>query len=510
MSKGVTSKVNITPLLTRGPLQLSSNCRYGMLKSGILTATIIAVFASKALRLVVQPFYGTRNYMFEQHSYAYDVPANPLREGDLFYKHEVGRWTFDNRLYAIIAGSAVFIFAFFGVVAQTPFLTARGCDSPFVGRVCQVLDMAYVGTMLYGTDREYIDAEYDKIDLNEAEVVWIDQTGLSAQLEYPEGYFQIANPDQFAQQQAMLDSTSNPYDFNSSSGFPPISPPVESGNSLIDTPAIKPKNNPKARPDKLPDSPFDSSEVDGDSTADANKGTTNVEGGKKPDDKQSANTNTQKPESPLTSDPVNAVDINRRPIQDLGNTVNDLIAKNELDLQTPFTGSVKGKLNKDGRIDPKTLKLLIESADPDMQKVVQEGVLAIDAAGFLKYLSLLSGRDLDMMLQQDDKNISATVQSEMESPTRANTIRTGLQLLLTTMRDKKRNDPAADQNDKDDLAILDGAKVEVNGKRVVITFTVPKEVAHPMIQRKLAEQAAEMKKPSGNAMTPQNTNTAAK
>lgn len=449
--------------------------------------------------------------MFEQHSYAFDVPAEPLREGDLFYKYEVGRWKLDNRIYGIFAGAAVFIFAFFGVLAQTQILTARGCESPFVGRVCQVLDLAYVGTMLYGTDREYIDAEYDKIDLNEAEVVWIDQTGVPAQLEYPEGYFQVANPEQFAmQQQAMLNGTSAPYDFNTS-GFPPISPPVESGSSLIDTPAIKPRNNPKARPNKLPDSPFDLSDVDEDTTADANsnKGATNVESNKKPDADQTANANTKKPE-PLTSDPVNAVDINRRPIEDLGNTVNDLIAKNELDLQTPFTGSVKGKLNKDGRIDPKSLKLLIESTDPDMQKVVQDGVLAIDAAGFLKYLSLLSGRDLDMLLQQDDKNISATVQSEMESATRANTIRTGLQLLLTTIRDRKKNDPNADQNDKDDLAILEGAKVEVDGKRVVITFTVPKAVAHPMIQRKLAEQAAELKKPSGNAMTPQDNDTAAK
>lgn len=447
--------------------------------------------------------------MFEQQSYAFDVPAEPLREGDLFYKHEVGRWKIDNRILAIFGGAAVFIFAFFGVLAQTPMLlTARGCESPFVGRVCQVLDMTYVAAMIYGTDREYIDAEYDKIDLNEADVVWIDQTGVPAQMEYPEGYFQIANPEQFAMQQAMLNGT-NPYDFNTQ-GFPPPTPPVQSGSSLIDTPAIAPKKNPKARPNNLPDSPFDLSDVDGDSTADANsnKGTTNVPPNKKPDDKQTANANTQKPEQPISSDPVDAVDLNRRPLADLGNTVNELLAKNEVDLQTPFVGSVKGKLNKDGRIDPKSLKLLIESSDPDMQKVVQEGVLAIDAAGFLKYLTLLSGRDLDMMLQQDDKNISATVQSEMESVTRANTIRTGLQLLLTTIRDKKRNDPAADQNDKDDLALLEGAKVEVNGKKVVISFMVPKEIAHPMIQRKLAEQAAEMKKPTGNAMTPQGSNTA--
>lgn len=447
--------------------------------------------------------------MFEQQSYAFDVPAEPLREGDLFYQHEVGRWKIDNRIMAIFAGSAVLIFAFFGVLAQTPMLlTARGCESPFVGRVCQVLDMTYVAAMIYGTDREYIDAEYDKIDLNDAEVVWIDQTGVPAQMEYPEGYFQIANPEQFAMQQAMLNGT-NPYDFNTQ-GFPPPTPPVQSGSSLIDTPAIAPKKNPKARPNNLPDSPFELPDEDDTADANSNKGKTNVDPGKKPDDKQTANNNTQKPEQPISSDPVNAVDLNKRPIADLGNTVNDLIAKNELDLKTPFVGNVKGKLTKEGRIDPKSLKLLIESPDPDMQKVVQEGVLAIDAAGFLKYLSLLSGRDLEMQLKQDEANISATIQSEMETTTRATSISTGLQFLLTTARDKKRNDPNADQNDKDDLALLEGAKIEAVGKRIVITFTVPKEIAHPMIERKLAEQAAEMRKPSGNAMTPQNSNTAAK
>ena len=46
----------------------------------------------------------------------------------------------------------------------------------------------------------------------------------------------------------------------------------------------------------LPDSPFEL--PDEDSTADANdnKGSTNVPSNKKPDDKQTANTNTQKPE----------------------------------------------------------------------------------------------------------------------------------------------------------------------------------------------------------------------
>lgn len=445
--------------------------------------------------------------MFEQQSYAFDVPAEPLREGDLFYEHEVGRWRIDNRILGIFAGAAVFIFAFFGVIGQTPILTARGCDSPFVGRVCQVLDMAYVGAMIYGTDREYVDAEYDKIDLNEAEVVWIDQTGVPAQLEYPEGYFQIANPEQFAMQQAMLNGTTSPYDFNTS-GFPPVTPPVQSGSSLIDTPAKAPKKNPKARPNNLPDSPFDLSDVNGDSTADANsnKGTNNVDPGKKPNANQTANANTQKPES---NGSIDSVEINKRPIQDLGNSVNELVAKNELDLQTPFIGSAKGRLNKEGRIDAKTLKLQIESTDPDMQKIVQDGILAIDAAGYLQYLKAISGKDFDLLLKQDEENMSATVQSEMESETRARSIKSGLDLALSLAKAKKQSE-TADQNDKDDLILLEGAKIEAVGKKVIITFVVPKEIVHPMIQRKLAEQAAEMKKPTGNAMTPQGSNTAIK
>ena len=447
--------------------------------------------------------------MFEQESYSFEVPAEPLREGDLFYKYEVGRWQLNNRIYAILAIATVVNFAFFGVLAQTNVLTARGCDSPFVGRVCQVLDMAYVGAMLYGTDREYVDAAYDKIDLDEAEVVWIDQTGVPAQLEYPEGYFQLANPEQFAQQQAMLANSYPTTDGFNTSGFPPVSPPIQSGSSLVDTPAIAPKNNPKARPNNLPDSPFDLSDVNSDSSADnTNKGKTNVNSNKKPNDNQTANTNTQNPERPK-SESLDAIEINKRPIADLGTSVNDLVAKNELDLQTPFIGSAKGKLNKDGRIDSKTLKLQIESPDPDMQKVVQDGILAIDAAGYLKYLSAISGRDFDLLLKQDEANISATVQSEMESETRAKTIKSSLDLALSIAKAKKQG-ADADQDDKDDLILLQGAKIETVGKRVVITFIVPKGIAHPMIQRKLAEQAAELKKPSGNAMTPQSSNTAAK
>lgn len=442
--------------------------------------------------------------MFEQQLYSFEGPAEPSREGDLFHSYEVKSWNLSTRIYQILAISLVLNLAILGFVGQAELLTTRGCDSPFVGRVCQVLDMAYVGTVLFGTDREYVDAAYEKVDLEDAEITYIDVSGVTPPLDYPEGYFQIANPEQYAmlqQQQATDPLATTP-------GYLAPGIPSTSGNSIFDTQAKAPKYNPNPVQGDLPSDPLAGIDTSG---ADKPKrprkeksgSTTNVNS-ETPDETQTA----KEPKVDKT-DPVSGVNINKRPIEDLGNMVNDLTAKNELDLQTEFVGSAKGKLTKDGRIDPKTLKLQIQSPDADMQKVVQEGILAIDAAGYLQYLKDLSGKNFDLLLKQDQENISAVVQSEMESDKRASSIKSSLDLALSIAKMNKTSDQA-DQNDKDDLLLLENAKIETVGNKVIITFTVPKTIAHPMIQRKLAEQAAEMKKPSGNAQTQVNNNTAIK
>jgi hypothetical protein len=444
--------------------------------------------------------------MFEQQSYAYDVPADELREGDLFYQHEVGRWKFDNRLYAIIAGSAVFIFAFFGGVAQTPFLTARGCDSPFVGRVCQVLDMAYVGSVLFGTEREMADAEYERTQLGEADVVWIDQTGVPTQMEYPEGYFQIANPEQFQAQQAMLNGTSNPYDFNTS-GFPVTTPPVQSGSSLIDTPAIAPKKNPKARPDKLPDSPFDLSDVNGE---DADKTANTNTNSNKTDSKVAQNKPSPSPspaEDESTPDKF-GIFLNKRPMRvKAEETIADINA-NKVKTDTNFKVVVTGTLGlaKDGKtvvlkntkpvIDPKAPK-----NDPAMEKLVQDWILAVGDAGWFGYLDKLKSKQLTITIEQNDAELVASVKADQPSENLARSAASGLNVVLQG---------AALAVKDDEKTFLEKAIVTAEGKTFVLNFAIPKPIVQEMIQRKLAEQAAGTQKPSGITMTPQGHKTAEK
>jgi len=120
--------------------------------------------------------------MFEQELYNEPVKT---QEGDLFHNYEIKNWELGPRFYKILATSAILNLAAIGFIAQTDLLTRKGCDSPWAGRVCQVLDMAYVGTMLFGTEREYVDKEYEKIDLGDSDITFIDASNIEPRFSYP-------------------------------------------------------------------------------------------------------------------------------------------------------------------------------------------------------------------------------------------------------------------------------------------------------------------------------------
>lgn len=455
--------------------------------------------------------------MFEQESYDKATVQAESQPGDLFNKYEIKNWEFSPLIYKILVASAVLHIAVLAFIAQTNILTMRGCDSPWVGRVCQVVDMAYVGAMVFGTEREYVDEAYENIDLGDAEITYIDVTGQEPQLTYPEGYFQIANPVQYAmlQQQATNGTDGMPLPGVNPGSFTTI--PNNDGD-LLKTRPNYPAANPNAFKDDSSTSLFkeEGSNSSGGPVARRKGGIGKVgrpsnANSSVPDPNQTANanTNTQPTPQPVTpTDPISGVEINKRPMVDLGNWVNEKVEKKEVDLQTQFTVNAKGKLDKNGRLDPKTFSYVTAaSPDEDMVEVVKRSIEALNVAGYLQYLKDLSGKDFNLLLQQDTENISAVVQSEMESDRRATSIKSGLDLLISIAKSRKSGSEA-DQNDKDDLLLLENAKVETDGKKVVIKFTVPKTIAHPMIQRKLAEQAAEMQKPSGITPGKPDNNTA--
>ena len=78
------------------------------------------------------------------------------QDKELFQDYEIRNWNYSPRLYKILAGAAVFNLLAVFVMGQTDVLTTRGCDSPMVSRVCQVIDTIYVGSMLVGSDSEFV------------------------------------------------------------------------------------------------------------------------------------------------------------------------------------------------------------------------------------------------------------------------------------------------------------------------------------------------------------------
>lgn len=449
--------------------------------------------------------------MFEQELYNQETPAAPTQEGDLFHKYEIKPWEFSPRIYKIIGVAALANLLFFTGVAQTNVMTMRGCESPFVGRVCQVLDMAYVGTVLFGTEREYVDVAYEKTDLGDAEITFISMDRNEPMFEYPPGYFQ-PEPEQPIDPLTGFSTSGTEY-------APGIHSNPTLGNNI--PPQRLPKYNREAT----------TGEAEGWGTPAGNNPTITRDKNGKLGNGKTGNANSENNDTAETpkvdpTDPVGGVEVNKRPYTDLGKVVIGLLENDAIKLGDEFQIRGKGKLTKEGRLDPKTFRYTeTKVSNPEMLAVLKRSFEAISESGHLKYLELLSGKDLEIDLRQDQATLSAIIQSELESDTRARSITSGLSSVLSLAVYKKteavalmekENDPTKVTellDDKDDLELLRNVSITSDGKKIVIKFLVPQPTAQKMIERKLddlkKEKAAEQK-PNGNAGIRPGNNTAVK
>ena len=78
-------------------------------------------------------------------------------------------------------------------------LSKSACESAFVNDVCEVLDTVYIGSrMLAKSAGGYTDEDYQQPELADARVIWTEiLENPEPPLEYPEGYFLIANPEDY-------------------------------------------------------------------------------------------------------------------------------------------------------------------------------------------------------------------------------------------------------------------------------------------------------------------------
>ncbi len=456
------------------------------------------------------------------------LPPQPqyLPEAELFEQYEIKNWNFSPRLYKIVAVSAVFNILALFVFTQGNLLTTRGCDSPMVSKVCQVLDTVYVGGVLFGTDSEFVSKDYDPTNLEDAEITYIDVSGQTPPLTYPEGYFAIANPEEFALRQQQMMNAENPNGFEmpptGSIPFPGMSsnqPPMSSTPDLMNTKPSFPKPNNNAVIGDLPtstsgrnpiasnptrkfprpknqrptkaisnESPNELPDLDEDDTAE-NKSDKD----KKPDPKQ----------QDVNSLPVAEEIINKKPLQDFGEDVLDKVEAKKVDLTKAFMVVMEGTITKEGKFDPKKSGYVKLDGDQEMVNVAKSAIEAIGDSGILTYLQKFDVEKINFTLVQDDKQIYAIITSDQKSESKAKTVSSGLNTAISIGK--------ATVKEEDTLALLNAAKVENKGKSFVLNFKLDKNIAQELINRQLQKAQAKRQQkqtPNGTAEAKPNQNSA--
>jgi hypothetical protein len=452
--------------------------------------------------------------MFEQ-SYANTAPAEPAKQGDFLYGYEIRSWQLTPRLYQILAASAVINLIFVAILAQTPILTAKGCDSPLVGKVCQVLDTVYVGALLFGTDREYADVEYDPTRLEpDDDITFVDVSNLEAPLQYPEGYFQLANPEQqyglinesalnngFAAPGIPLNPTTMPNLTDTPQVLPtPNENPIQGTLPSFDNPTITtPKTRRGGGRIRTPNSTLAQTDVNANSNPTLPNVTT-----------PNANASAQQDQAVVDD---NGVFINKRPLVDQAKETLAQIQASQVKLDTPFKIVIEGTLGpgKDGKTvvlkNPKQIKDPNVKNDPVIEKLVTDWILRVGDSGWLGYLDKfdtkkkLKSRKVSIAVEQNSSDFVASLRSEQPSEPEAGTAASGLSLILQV---------GAKATSGDEQVFLSNASTTSDGKFLVFNFKMPTADVQQIIQRKLADLEKSVNQPNSTAVVGPTNNNASK
>jgi hypothetical protein len=414
-----------------------------------------------------------------------------MQEQQIFQHYELKNWEFSPRIYKILAASAILnIFLVIGL-AQANFLTAKSCDTPLMSQVCSVLDAVYVGSMILDTDTGYVNEEYVKTELEDADITFIDLTGSDKfpPLEYPAGYFAVANPETLIDDSiistADLAQNTNPTLGNTY--IPGITGNTKNptiNNGTITDLSTKPQATPK--PNKNPVIGVLPGE---NPTVKKNQPT------KKPTNENSTqeqanvqeNTDNTNQNQETKSEPVKDVTINREVLKTFGSFVKGEVVNNKVDLNQPFKIVAEGPLTKDGKFDitqdKKTKKsktqITFSEGNPQMVSIAKNALEAIGDSGVLGYLRNFGAENVKITLIQDGEKIAARIESDLKDANKANTMASGLNTLLSLAKGRENLN-------EDEKLLLSGAqKPTSNGSMFIVDFAIPKEAAQGMINRNL-------------------------
>lgn len=417
-----------------------------------------------------------------------------MEEKELFENYEHNVWEFTPNFYKIIGLAVVLNFLGLFAIGQFNIFSTRGCDTPYVGIVCQAMDSAYIASVFYGKGFEADSRPYDKIDIPDEEVVTV--IDVTDQLKYPDGYFALANPTENSENPSPLDNFNTPID--------PLNPTPSQKSDGELPPQVLPTPNDKVGKQEDVKSPWEfaddkpSSKTPSIAKVKTPKPTkTTIPNGSPKDlpdlgDKV-ATTKTPKPTpSPTPTPDVDGAKkdfnqkFNKKPLQDFADGVlaklDSTKPEDKVDLTQQFTVILDGTLTDDGKFDKDKTRFDKNklTGNEQMINVAKSAIEAIGDSTLFSYLKALGVDKVNITLVQDDKQIYAIIKSNQPTEEKARTISSGFNGLITLANINTKDD-------KDVQALLKATKVKAEGKSFVINFSMPKDDAHKLIDQKLGE-----------------------
>lgn len=441
-----------------------------------------------------------------------------MENKELFEDYEIKGWQPNPRIYQILGASVIVHLLFLVTVSQFNLLQSKVCDSPYVGKVCQVLDAAYLGTVLLGEDNGFTSQDYEKTEIADADITYIDVSREEPPLEYPAGYFAMTNPEFSAFDQTMpTDSNGFPMtsgspsqlDLNQPQILPQpnndvanqplpdtpfsfgddkpqtVPPPVKSSR----VPSYKPPRNNVAKnkqPKVKNDSPDSLPNLDGDETAKNTNGNTNQQVAKN----DAANAN----KTPDENKDQGGTGFNQKPLKDFGKKYGEQILDKKINVDAPYKVEVISKVNSDGKlIDAKMVTA--NGSDAQMSEVAKEAISAFSDSQLLRPLYDAVKKDskikdvyVKITFSQDKDNLQVIIQTQAETEDKAKTISSGLNALLSLT---KLTRPGSDE-----AVLMEKAQLATQGKTFIINFLISNDDKNQMIEKSLKnlKQELEQKK----------------
>lgn len=169
--------------------------------------------------------------------------------------------------------------------------------------------------------------------------------------------------------------------------------------------------------------------------------------------------------------------INKKPLKDWLAQNNERYQKGQLDLSKTIELVIVAQRDEKGKLhDPEVVS---KSGDPNLIEAAKELVAAVNDSNILYILEGAGGGQVRFVVRLDATDVTATVESEVESADRASKMAFtyGAMMLLGEIA----------RSDKDEAVIYKNTHISARGNQIVVNFSMSRQTAGEMLKKQLPE-----------------------